>query len=148
MAGRESESHRQAAFSTYRNPRKFTCSSMRDAWGALNHRRGWGGVGGIRDLANILRLYYKVERPTYEQLKLVGMAIAQSAGLTVFSRPNAFDIDDPSGFAQSEISRMMLGIKSCLVGRNTIGRNSQEIASVHPPLKWLVCRGPYGRGRS
>ena len=81
------------------SPRRFTLSFIRDSWVAVNYRRNQE----LRGLTNILRLHAKVERPTFEQLKLIGMAILQSTGEMAYRRPNAFYIDGHRGYFQAEL---------------------------------------------
>ena len=85
-------------------PRKFTLPVVKDAWGTLNRR--WAQE--LKELTNQIRLHAKVERPTFEQIKLIGMTVIQSTGDALFQRPKAFDLDDPSGYSLSEIVRKMV----------------------------------------
>ena len=88
-------------------PRKFTLSFIKDAWGTLNHRRGQE----LRELTNLIRLHAKVERPTFEQIKMIGLTVLQTTGAAVFQRPKAFDLVDPSGYFRAEIVRRMIDDK-------------------------------------
>ena len=121
-------------------PRKFTLSFIRGAWGSLNYR--WGQE--IKELTNILRLHAKVERPAFEQLKMIGMTIVSSPGATVFQKPNAFGLDDPLGFFQAEVVRRMLDDKElsswsqyhgARLPRDRAGANTTETAGMlGPPM--------------
>ena len=63
-------------------PRKHTLQSVRQAWGALNHRRG----RKIRELTGALRLREGAEIATSDQLRTAGMAIREDKGHTVYQR--------------------------------------------------------------
>ena len=85
-------------------PHKFTLVFIKDAWGTLNYR--WAQE--LRDLTNLIRWHAKVERPTFEQIKMIGLTVVPSTGLTVFQKPTTFDLDNPSGYFLSEIVRKMM----------------------------------------
>ena len=119
-------------------PHKFALSFIRGACGSLNYRRGQE----IVDLANILRLRVKVERPTFEQLKMIGVTIVQPSCLTVFRKPKACDLEDPSGFSLSEVVRRMLEDKElsswsqyrgARITRDRAGANPTETAGLPGP---------------
>ena len=59
----------------------------------------------MKAMADTLRLHARSERPTFQQLHAVGMAIASATGATLFRRPGTFDVDNPSGYFVSEILR-------------------------------------------
>ena len=84
-------------------PRKFPLSFIRNAWGTLNHR--WGQE--VRELTNVLRFHAGTERPTFDQLKAVGMAIREDTGLTVYQRPRTFDLVGPDGYFTTEVIRKL-----------------------------------------
>ena len=88
-------------------PHKFTLAFIKEAWGTLNHR--W--TQEIKETTNLIRLHAKVERPTFEQIKMIGLTVIQSTGLTVFQRPKAFDLVDPGGYFVAEIVRKMVDDK-------------------------------------
>ena len=75
-------------------PHKYTLSFVKDARGTLNHR--WGQE--LRELTNLIRLHAKVERPTFEQIKMIGLTVVQNSGTTAPQRPKAFDLVDPTGY--------------------------------------------------
>ena len=58
--------------------------------GALIHRR----VQEIKEIANILRLGSDVERPTYDQIKAIGVTIESNKGVAIFRHPETFNIRD------------------------------------------------------
>ena len=131
------------------SPRKFTLSFVKDAW--VTHNRRWAQE--LCETTNLTRLYYKVERPTSEQLNLIGLAVVQATGQTAFHRPKAFDLADPSGYFQSEIPRVMLDGKALtswanyhsstnntMEVRGRVGANPQELTSLPAP--------PNDRGRT
>ena len=70
------------------HPRKFPLTRIRHAWGTLNHR--W--VQEIKDLTAVLRLHAGCERPTFEQLKSLGVTIIEGTGKTVYQRPETFNL--------------------------------------------------------
>ena len=84
-----------------REPHKYTLPFIRNAWGTLNHR--W--IQELKESTNVLRLHAGVERPTFDQLKAVGMTVDPSTGSTVFRMPGTFKIRDPAGYFQTEIVR-------------------------------------------
>ena len=84
-----------------REPRKFTLSLIRGARGTLNYR--W--IQELNELTNTIRLYAKVERPTFEQLKAIGVTINPVGGQAIFRRPDTFQIRDPIGYFRTEIVR-------------------------------------------
>ena len=86
-----------------KEPHKYTLGFVRNAWNTLNHR--W--VQEIKEAANLLRLHAQVERPTFDQLKSIGMTIEPTTGTTIFKRPNVFNVMDLNGFPQTEIVRKM-----------------------------------------
>ena len=65
-----------------REPRKYTLVFIRNSWNALNHR--W--IQEIKEKTNILRLHAHVERPTYDQLKSVGMIVDPATGRAIFQQ--------------------------------------------------------------
>ena len=69
--------------------------------GALVYR--WGQE--LREMANVIRLYSKAERPTFEQLKAIDMTVLTPTGMTLLQRPKAFVLNDHTGFFLSEIVR-------------------------------------------
>ena len=71
--------------------------------GTLNHRR----IQGLKESTNLLRLHANVERPTYDQLKAIGMTIGPSKGLTIFRFPTVLNLRDANGYFQTEIVRKM-----------------------------------------
>ena len=85
-------------------PHKFPLSFIRHAWGTLNHR--W--CQEIRELTNVLRLHAGAERPTFDQLRAVGMTIRESTGQTIYQRPHTFDLKRPDGYFATEIMRKLL----------------------------------------
>ena len=92
---------------------------------------------------NILRLDSDVGRPTFAQLKMIGVAIIQSAGCTVFIRPNAFVLNDPRGYFRAGIVRKMIGdrklsswstYRGARIPRNRAGAvPHEEVRSLHGP---------------
>lgn len=59
----------------------------------------------MRDLTNILRMHAQVERPTFAQLRSIGMTVVTATGRTVYQRPTTFDLADPMGYFVTEIVR-------------------------------------------
>ena len=88
-------------------PRKFTLSFIKDSRGTLNYRR----TQEWRDLANLIRWRAKVERPTFEQIQMIGLTVVPSTGHAIFQRPTTFELDNPSGYFLSEIVRKMVDDK-------------------------------------
>ena len=86
-----------------REPRNYTLAFVRNSWNTLNHR--W--VQEIKEGTNLLRLHARVDRPTYDQLKSIGMTIGPSSNKTIFQRPEVFNVIDVSGYFQTEIVRKM-----------------------------------------
>ena len=86
-----------------RDPRKYTLPFARGAWGTPNHR--W--IQEIEESTNLLRLHANVERPTFDQLKAIGMTIGPAAGVTIFRFPATFNLRGPNGYFQTEIVRKM-----------------------------------------
>ena len=84
-------------------PRKYTLSSLRSAWGTLNYR--W--VQELRDMTNTLRMHAQVERPTFAQLRAIGMTVITATSRAVYQRPTAFNLADPKGYFATEIVRRM-----------------------------------------
>ena len=81
-------------------PRKYTLGFARDAWG-LSIADLWQE---LRDRTNMARLRARVERPTFEQIELIGLIAVRSTGGMVFQRANAFDLSGPIGYCQSDHS--------------------------------------------
>lgn len=81
--------------------RKFTLSFVRSAWGARNYRL----VQELREMTNALRLRAQVERPTFAQLRAIGMTVVTATGKTAYQRPTAFNLTGPSGYFATEIIR-------------------------------------------
>ena len=88
-------------------PRKYTLSFVRRSLGTLAYR--WGQE--LREMCNVLRLYAKDERPTFEQLKAIGVTLVTSTNLDLPQRPKTFDLPGPRGFFVSEIVRKMTADK-------------------------------------
>ena len=84
-----------------RGHRIFTLPFIRGAWGTLNYR--W--VQEIREITNQIRMYSKVERPTFDQRKAIGMAINPVGGHTIFRQPDTFNIKEAGWYFQTEIVR-------------------------------------------
>ena len=84
-----------------REPHKYTLAFIRNSWNTLNHR--W--VQELKEATNLLRLHARVERPTYDQLKSIGMTIDPKTNRTIFQRPVVFNLRDVSGYFQTEIVR-------------------------------------------
>ena len=84
-----------------REPHKYTLSFIEGAWGTLNYRC----IQELKEPTNILRLHAGVERPTYDQLKAIGMTINPASGKTVFQMPSTFQVRGPLGYFQTEIVR-------------------------------------------
>ena len=84
-----------------REPSKYTLGFIRNASNTLNHR--W--IQEIKEITNVLRLHAQVERPTYEQLKSIGMAIDLSTNKTISQRPDGFPERNGNGYFQTEIVR-------------------------------------------
>ena len=82
-------------------PRKYTLSSIRSAWGTLNYL--W--VQELRDMTNILRMHAQVDRPTFAQLRSIGMTVVVSTWKTVYQRPTTFNLTEPPGYFATEIVR-------------------------------------------
>ena len=61
----------------------------------------------LRDLTNALRMHAQVERPTFAQLRGIGMTVVTSTGATVYKRPKTFMPSDPQGYLVTEIARRM-----------------------------------------
>ena len=49
-------------------------------------------------MTDTLRLHAKAERPTFQQLQAVGMAIVSATGRTLFRRPDTFDMSSPASY--------------------------------------------------
>ena len=58
-------------------------------------------------MTNILRMHAQVERPTFAQLRPIGITVVAATGMTVYQRPNTFDLRDPHGYFVTEIVRRM-----------------------------------------
>ena len=86
-----------------REPHKYTLPFVKGAWGTLNYRL----IQELKEAANILRLRAVVERPTYDQLKAIGMTINPTSGKTIFQMPSIFQVRGPLGYFQTEIVRKM-----------------------------------------
>ena len=84
-----------------REPNKYNPPFVRGAWETLNHRL----IQGLQDSTKVLRLRAKVERPTYGQLKAIGLTIDHITGRNAFQLPTAFNLNDPGGYLQLEIIR-------------------------------------------
>ena len=69
--------------------------------GTLNYRR----VQDIKELANTIRLYAKVERPTFDQLKAIVMTIDPVGGNTILKSHVAFLVMEVGGYFQTGIVR-------------------------------------------
>ena len=65
----------------------------------------------MEEAANVLRLRANVERPTYEQLKAIGLTIGPNTGGTLSQRPTAFNLRGTGGYFQLEIIRQMAAEK-------------------------------------
>lgn len=86
-----------------RDPHKYTLPFVRNAWNALNHR--W--IQEIKEITNVLRQHARVGRPTYDQLKSIGMTIDPATNETISQRPDVFDVRDAHGYFQTAIVRKM-----------------------------------------
>ena len=84
-------------------PHKYTLTFIRSTWGTLNYR--W--TQELRDMTNVLRMRAQVERPTFSQLRPIGMTIVTATGITRHQRPKTFDLQDPHGYFVTEILRRM-----------------------------------------
>ena len=82
-----------------REPRWYTLTFIRNSWGTLNRR--W--IQEIKAITNAPRLHARVERPTYSQLKSIGMTIGPITNETIFQRPDVFPIRNVNGYYQSEL---------------------------------------------
>ena len=58
-------------------------------------------------MTNVLRMHAQVERPTFAQLRSIGMTVVTSTGATVYQRPTTFRLTDPQGYFVTEIARRM-----------------------------------------
>ena len=74
-------------------PHKYTLQFTKCSWGTLNYR--W--VQELRDMTNVLRMRAQVERPTFAQLRPIGMTAVTATGMTVYQRPKTFQLTDPQG---------------------------------------------------
>ena len=118
-------------------PRKYTLSIVSRSWGTRVYRRGQE----LREMRNVLRLYAKAERPTFEQLNDIGMTVVTSANLTSPQRSETFDLPDPLGFVVSEIVRKMTADKELndwnsyhtSVSRNPNPRLGGGVLDLPPP---------------
>ena len=84
-------------------PHKYTLLFVRSTCGKLNYR--W--VQELREMTNVMRMYAQVERPTFAQLRSIGTTVVTAAGLTVYQRPNTFDLRGTKGYFATEIPRRM-----------------------------------------
>ena len=84
-------------------PHKYPLGFVKNTWGTLNVR--W--VQDLKAMTDTLRLYAKVERPTFQQLQAVGMTVVTSTGETLYRRPDTFDMTSPTGYFVSEILRKL-----------------------------------------
>ena len=75
-------------------PRKYPLGCARNARATLNVR--W--LQDLEAMTDTLRLYAKVERPTFQQLQAVGMTAVNSSGTTLFRRPSTFDMDSATSY--------------------------------------------------
>ena len=106
--------------------------------GELNHRRGQE----LRDLTNTLRLYAKVERPTVEQLNMIGMTVRLTSGVAIFQKPKPSDLNGKKGFSKSEVVRKMAdgnelnswpNYSGMRVPRDRVGANPVENVGIDGP---------------
>ena len=59
----------------------------------------------IKELTNALRLYAQVERPTYDQLKSIGMTICPKTRKAICQMPDVFSVRETDGYFHTEIAR-------------------------------------------
>lgn len=76
-----------------REHHKYTLSFIRNSWNTMNRR--W--IQAIKEPTNRLRLRAQVDRPTYDQLRSIGMTIDPTTGGTISQRPNVFNVGDVGG---------------------------------------------------
>lgn len=84
-------------------PQKYPLGFVKNTWGTLNAR--WRQ--DFRAVEDTLRLYAKAERPTPQQLQAVGMTVVSATGMTLFRRPDTFDMTRPTSYFVSEIIRKL-----------------------------------------
>ena len=121
-------------------PRKYAMSCARGAWRSPNRRR----AEELRDVTNTLGHHAKVDRPTFEQLKLSRSTIVRAAGEMIFGEPTAFGLDGPMGFSQAEVVRRTMGDKELAsrltyqgprIPRDIVGANPNEtVGAPAPPM--------------
>ena len=93
-------------------------------------------------MSNTPRLYAKVGRPTFEQLELIGMPIAQVTGGVISQKPTAFDLNGLLVFFQSEIVKRMVGDKELNSWPNYRGMRILRIRVGANPAETVGLPGP------
>ena len=69
--------------------------------GLPNRARGTSNVRRVQDLkvmSDTQGVRDREDRPTFQQSHAVSMAVVDSAGGTLFRRPDTFDMVNPSGY--------------------------------------------------
>ena len=77
---------------------------IRKAWGAVSHR--W--CQEIRELTSVLRLLAGSERPTFDQLKAVGMTISDGTGKAEYEKHDTFNSKRQDGYFAMGVIRKLL----------------------------------------
>ena len=86
-----------------RDPNKYNMPFVRNAWNTPNR---WLAQE-IKEITNVLWLHTRVDRPTYDQLKSIGMTIGPASKKDIPQRPDVFDLMDTRGYFQTDIVRGM-----------------------------------------
>ena len=81
------------------HPRKYPMGLAMHAWSTLNVRR----VRDLRMISDTLAIHSREDRPTYQQLHAVDMAVVNSAGCTWFRGPDISDMANPSGYFKPDV---------------------------------------------
>ena len=109
--------------------------------GALNFRR----AQELREMNNILRMHAQVGRPTFAQLRFIGMTVVTSTGRTAYRRPQTSNLKDPKGYFVTEIARRMTEEKELnewnsyhlagqRLGNSRVGATPEPIGLPAPPM--------------